>query len=372
MKVLNISFLNEKFRSINNILKNNCFFKEQYVYIKLYINKKTFNLSLLLRIILLIIMILKFSLLYNKKNVVMYFIEEKQLYYPFNETCSRYRRIVAEEQHEIELDEESIIVLDDDINIIQEEYENMNSYDYLNLQLYNDTTMMDSHEVNMQQDGDINIQQDGDINMQQDGDINIQDDDINIQQDGDINIQQDGDINIQYDDINIQQDGDINTEQDDDIILLQEDDIDLLTDEDINFLEQQHNDLLNEESANTNVQNNYSFVYDNDYNKLHELAEEYKDTLNDVISRMAYDYNDLTEDMNKEWSFNMWNIRWCKYLENMMEEVNYYLNGNFSIDDKKQYLELLLFWCKRDYKHFIDVVKKEWDKKDEPEHYLER
>ncbi|EWC87691.1 hypothetical protein PFNF54_03512, partial [Plasmodium falciparum NF54] len=141
---------------------------------------------------------------------------------------------------------------------------------------------------------------------------------------------------------------------------------------DINFLEQQHNDLLNEESANTNVQNNYSFVYDNDYNKLHELAEEYKDTLNDVISRMAYDYNDLTEDMNKEWSFNMWNIRWCKYLENMMEEVNYYLNGNFSIDDKKQYLELLLFWCKRDYKHFIDVVKKEWDKKDEPEHYLER
>ncbi|EUT83737.1 hypothetical protein PFAG_03613 [Plasmodium falciparum Santa Lucia] len=319
MKVLNISFLNEKFRSINNILKNNCFFKEQYVYIKLYINKKTFNLSLLLRIILLIIMILKFSLLYNKKNVVMYFIEEKQLYYPFNETCSRYRRIVAEEQHEIELDEESIIVLDDDINIIQEEYENMNSYDYLNLQLYNDTTMMHSHEVNMQQD-----------------------------------------------------DGDINTEQDDDIILLQEDDIDLLTDEDINFLEQQHNDLLNEESANTNVQNNYSFVYDNDYNKLHELAEEYKDTLNDVISRMAYDYNDLTEDMNKEWSFNMWNIRWCKYLENMMEEVNYYLNGNFSIDDKKQYLELLLFWCKRDYKHFIDVVKKEWDKKDEPEHYLER
>ncbi|EUR69644.1 hypothetical protein PFBG_03668 [Plasmodium falciparum 7G8] len=319
MKVLNISFLNEKFRSINNILKNNCFFKEQYVYIKLYINKKTFNLSLLLRIILLIIMILKFSLLYNKKNVVMYFIEEKQLYYPFNEICSRYRRIVAEEQHEIELDEESIIVLDDDINIIQEEYENMNSYDYLNLQLYNDTTMMHSHEVNMQQD-----------------------------------------------------DGDINTEQDDDIILLQEDDIDLLTDEDINFLEQQHNDLLNEESANTNVQNNYSFVYDNDYNKLHELAEEYKDTLNDVISRMAYDYNDLTEDMNKEWSFNMWNIRWCKYLENMMEEVNYYLNGNFSIDDKKQYLELLLFWCKRDYKHFIDVVKKEWDKKDEPEHYLER
>ncbi|ETW48432.1 hypothetical protein PFMALIP_03517 [Plasmodium falciparum MaliPS096_E11] len=238
MKVLNISFLNEKFRSINNILKNNCFFKEQYVYIKLYINKKTFNLSLLLRIILLIIMILKFSLLYNKKNVVMYFIEEKQLYYPFNEICSRYRRIVAEEQHEIELDEESIIVLDDDINIIQEEYENMNSYDYLNLQLYNDTTMMHSHEVNMQQDGDINIQQD--------------------------------------------------------------------------------------------------------------------------------------EDMNKEWSFNMWNIRWCKYLENMMEEVNYYLNGNFSIDDKKQYLELLLFWCKRDYKHFIDVVKKEWDKKDEPEHYLER
>ncbi|ETW30237.1 hypothetical protein PFFCH_02320 [Plasmodium falciparum FCH/4] len=304
MKVLNISFLNEKFRSINNILKNNCFFKEQYVYIKLYINKKTFNLSLLLRIILLIIMILKFSLLYNKKNVVMYFIEEKQLYYPFNETCSRYRRIVAEEQHEIELDEESIIVLDDDINIIQEEYENMNSYDYLNLQLYNDTTTMHSHEVNMQQDGDINIQQDGDINMQQD--------------------------------------------------------------------EQQHNDLLNEESANTNVQNNYSFVYDNDYNKLHELAEEYKDTLNDVISRMAYDYNDLTENMNKEWSFNMWNIRWCKYLENMMEEVNYYLNGNFSIDDKKQYLELLLFWCKRDYKHFIDVVKKEWDKKDEPEHYLER
>ncbi|KYN93440.1 exported protein (hyp11) [Plasmodium gaboni] len=318
MKVLNIFVLNEKLSSINNIWKNRCFLKEQYVYLKLYINKKTFNLSVLLRIILLIILMLKFSLLCKKKNVVNYFIAEEQQYYPFNEICSRYRRIVAEEKHENELDEDPIIVLDDDINIIQEEYENVNSYDYLNLQQYNDTYVNHNDEINIPQ----------------------------------------------YDDIN--------TQEDDDIIVLQEDDIDLLSNEDMNFLEQQHTNLLNGEINNSNVQNNYNFVYDNDYNELHKLAVEYADTLNDLIPGMAYDYKNITEDMNKEWSFNMWNIKWCKYLEKMMEEVNYYLNGNFSVNDKKEYLELLLFWCKRDYDYFIDIVKKEWDKKDEPEHYLER
>ncbi|SBT57455.1 Plasmodium exported protein, unknown function [Plasmodium ovale wallikeri] len=106
---------------------------------------------------------------------------------------------------------------------------------------------------------------------------------------------------------------------------------------------------------------------------LEEFVKNCEETFDEVFMNMANEYVQFTNDMNHAWCDKMWETRWCKYAQSLHNDIINYINDDtLSVNEKREIFQLLMTWSKNDFKYFLNLIKEEWDMRDDPEHYLER
>ncbi|GAB68226.1 hypothetical protein PCYB_127910 [Plasmodium cynomolgi strain B] len=137
--------------------------------------------------------------------------------------------------------------------------------------------------------------------------------------------------------------------------------------------------VLEPEVATTPTSDFYTYEHPDEEDELDDIEnldevivsceKEFNDILIDITNRFV----EFTEDMNHYWCDHMWKSVWCKYVNivhtDLMKDLN---DPTLSLHEKKEIFKSLMEWCEEDFKNFLKLIKKEWDLRDDPEHYLER
>ncbi|EWC76610.1 hypothetical protein C923_02719 [Plasmodium falciparum UGT5.1] len=140
------------------------------------------------------------------------------------------------------------------------------------------------------------------------------------------------------------------------------------------ILSEQHdeNDWRNEFSVVINLKNipeeqqlgeqqEPEYIYE-----LNDLCKRASEYWKNAISDMEEEYKELTKYMDQNWTKDMWNREWVKYLRRVYWHILSDINDpSLTLVDKEYIVNIWITWTRKDFRFFLEYTKESWEDQDE-------
>ncbi|SPJ10415.1 Plasmodium exported protein (hyp11), unknown function [Plasmodium sp. DRC-Itaito] len=101
-------------------------------------------------------------------------------------------------------------------------------------------------------------------------------------------------------------------------------------------------------------------------NELNDLCKRASGYWKNTISDMEEEYKELTKHMDQNWTKDMWNREWVKYLRRVYGHILSDINDpSLTLVDKEYIVNIWLTWTKKDFRFFLEYTKETWEDQEE-------
>ncbi|SOV20085.1 Plasmodium exported protein (hyp11), unknown function [Plasmodium sp. gorilla clade G2] len=101
-------------------------------------------------------------------------------------------------------------------------------------------------------------------------------------------------------------------------------------------------------------------------NELNELCKKASEYWKNIINDMEEEYKELTKYLDENWSKDMWNREWVKYLRRVYGHILADINDpSLTLVDKEHIVNIWLTWTKKDFRFFLEYTKETWEDQEE-------